>query len=97
MSNQETQETLTYITMGSGFKYRLLEGTHEDGYEAAKAQLLDGEQLCRMMDGLYRINEELVPVLMDDKRNFEQSAHKARTAGWKFKLAAGIDTPQSSA
>ncbi len=74
----------------SGFKYRLLDSTVADGYEAASAQLLPGEKLYRMMGGNHRVMGELSPALMEDAVNFYQSAENMATGEWDFHLAAGV-------
>jgi hypothetical protein len=74
----------------SGFRYRLLNSTVDDGYAAAAAQLLPGEMLYRMMDGEHRIMGKLFPVLMDGEVNFGQSVAEMQKGRWRFQLAAGI-------
>lgn len=86
-----TADTPTYIEESEhGFRYRLLDVSIDDGYDAVAEQLLPSERLYRMMDGVHRCGGKLFPVLMDDKVNFEQSAAEMRKGRWDFKIAAGI-------
>lgn len=81
---------VTYVESDSGFRYRILESTVNDGYDAAAAQLLPGERLYRMMDGRSRVLGRLFPILIDDEASFAQSVDGMTTRGWEFHLIAGI-------
>jgi hypothetical protein len=83
-------QPVSYVTTSSGFRYRLLDVTVDDGYDAVAAKLLPGEMLYRMMDGSNRVNDKLFPVLMKEEINFVQSVEAMSTRGWIFQLAAGI-------
>lgn len=74
----------------SGFRYRLLNSTVDDGYAAAVTQLLPNEMLYRMMDGDHRVRGKLFPVLINGEINFVESVAEMKKGHWKFQLAAGI-------
>jgi hypothetical protein len=88
---RKSQPRPQYIVTASGFRYRLLTDVPiEAGYQKVAAQLLPGERLYRMMDGPHRMAGKLVPVLMKDQANFDESVDRMKQGSWHFSLAAGV-------
>ncbi|HSX33483.1 MAG TPA: hypothetical protein VLF91_04055 [Candidatus Saccharimonadales bacterium] len=84
------QQPPEYVTTDSGFRYRLLGVTVDDGYRAAIARLLPGEELFRMMDGVHRVRGKLFPVRIGSEENYDQCVAAMIVRGWQFQLAGGI-------